>query len=58
MFKSICKNRRFRQAGIILFLNKKDLLTEKLRFSSINISFPDYHGLLNILIMILFIFFF
>jgi guanine nucleotide-binding protein G(o) subunit alpha len=37
---------------MILFLNKKDLFAEKLRFSSINICFPDYTGLLNIFIII------
>src|SRR5271154_4575601 len=48
LFKSICNNRFFRQAGMILFLNKKDLFAEKLRFSSINICFPDYIGLFKI----------
>ncbi|CAF0983322.1 unnamed protein product [Rotaria magnacalcarata] len=45
LFKSICNNRFFRQAGMILFLNKKDLFAEKLRFSSIKICFPEYSGL-------------
>ncbi|CAF0775708.1 unnamed protein product [Adineta steineri] len=45
LFKSICNNRFFRQAGMILFLNKKDLFAEKLRFSSIKICFPEYTGL-------------
>jgi len=44
LFKSICNNRFFRQAGMILFLNKKDLFAEKLRFSSIKICFPEYTG--------------
>ena len=44
LFKSICNNRFFRQAGMILFLNKKDLFAEKLRFSSIKVCFPDYPG--------------
>ena len=44
LFKSICNNRFFRQAGMILFLNKKDLFAEKLRFSSIKICFPEYAG--------------
>jgi hypothetical protein len=52
LFKSICNNRFFRQAGMILFLNKKDLFAEKIRFSPINICFPEYTGLLNILINI------
>ena len=44
LFKSICNNRFFRQAGMILFLNKKDLFAEKLRFSSIKVCFPEYTG--------------
>lgn len=44
LFKSICNNRFFRQAGMILFLNKKDLFAEKLRFSSIKVCFPEYAG--------------
>ena len=44
LFQSICNNRFFRQTGMILFLNKKDLFAEKLRFSSIQICFPDYTG--------------
>ena len=47
LFKSICNNRFFRQAGMILFLNKKDLFAEKLRFSSIKICFPEYTGKFN-----------
>jgi hypothetical protein len=57
IFKSICHHPDFRQATIILFLNKKDLFEEKLQFSSINVCFPDYKGLLIMLIMILFILF-
>ena len=44
LFKSISNNRFFRQAGMILFLNKKDLFAEKLRFESIQVCFPDYTG--------------
>ncbi|UJR15775.1 hypothetical protein I4U23_002709 [Adineta vaga] len=44
LFKSICNNRFFQHAGMILFLNKKDLFAEKLRFSPIHICFPDYNG--------------
>jgi hypothetical protein len=51
LFKSICNNRFFRQAGMILFLNKKDLFADKLRFSSIKICFPEYTGLLIELII-------
>lgn len=29
---------------MILFLNKKDLFAEKLRFSSIKVCFPEYTG--------------
>ena len=45
LFKSICNNRFFGQAGMILFLNKKDLFAEKLRFSSIKVCFPEYSGM-------------
>ncbi|CAF2518462.1 unnamed protein product [Rotaria sp. Silwood2] len=44
LFKSICNNRFFRQTGMILFLNKKDLFAEKLRFSSIHTCFSEYTG--------------
>ena len=54
LFKSICNNRFFRQAGMILFLNKKDLFAEKLRFASIHTCFPDYTGLFTNLFKIFF----
>ncbi|CAF0769164.1 unnamed protein product [Adineta ricciae] len=44
LFKSICNNRFFQHAGMILFLNKKDLFAEKLRFSPIGTYFSDYNG--------------
>ena len=47
LFDSICNNKWFVNTSIILFLNKKDLFAEKLRFSSIKTCFPEYTGLLN-----------
>ncbi|CAF0728877.1 unnamed protein product [Didymodactylos carnosus] len=44
LFKSIVNNRWFKQAGMILFLNKKDLYAEKLRFSPLTVCFPEYTG--------------
>jgi len=44
LFDSICNNRWFMDTSIILFLNKKDLFTEKIMYSPLSICFPDYTG--------------
>jgi len=44
LFDSICNSRWFFQTSIILFLNKIDLLNEKLPHSHLADYFPDYTG--------------
>jgi guanine nucleotide-binding protein G(i) subunit alpha len=44
LFDSICNSRWFVKTSIILFLNKKDLLAEKLPKSPLGKYFPDFTG--------------
>jgi hypothetical protein len=44
LFESICNSRWFLNTSIILFLNKKDLFAEKIKFISIRTCFKDYDG--------------
>ncbi|KAK9736283.1 guanine nucleotide-binding protein subunit alpha, variant 2 [Basidiobolus ranarum] len=44
LFDSICNSRWFIKTSIILFLNKIDLLKEKLSISPMKDFFPDYQG--------------
>ena len=44
LFNSICNNKWFIDTNIILFLNKKDLFSEKIRRSPLTIAFPEYKG--------------
>lgn len=44
VFDSVCQSGWFRDSGIILFLNKIDLLQEKIMYSDLNRYFPDYKG--------------
>jgi len=44
LFDDICNNPFFLTTAIILFLNKKDLFSEKIRHSTIVSAFPDYSG--------------
>lgn len=44
LFESICNNRWFEETSIILFLNKKDLFSEKIIKSPLTIAFPEYTG--------------
>ncbi|KAJ1310788.1 hypothetical protein OPQ81_009308 [Rhizoctonia solani] len=41
---SICESEYFRSTNIILFLNKNDLFSEKVKKSPIRRYFPDYEG--------------
>jgi hypothetical protein len=45
LFDSICNSPWFTSTPIILFLNKSDLLREKLKTSPIENHFPDYTGM-------------
>ena len=44
LFDSICNNKWFVDTSIILFLNKKDLFSEKIKYSPLNVCFPEYKG--------------
>lgn len=45
LFKQICNSRWFKDAAMILFLNKKDLFEIKIKKVPISICFPEYQGL-------------
>jgi guanine nucleotide-binding protein G(i) subunit alpha len=44
LFGSICNNRLLKDACMILFLNKKDILERKIQYSPLTQCFPDYTG--------------
>ena len=44
LFDSICNNKWFIDTSIILFLNKKDLFNEKIKYSPLTVCFPEYKG--------------
>lgn len=44
IFETIVNNRVFSDVSIILFLNKKDLLEEKVKLVSIKDYFPEFSG--------------
>ncbi|XP_036923244.1 guanine nucleotide-binding protein G(z) subunit alpha [Sturnira hondurensis] len=44
LFDSICNNNWFVNTSLILFLNKKDLLAEKIRRIPLTVCFPEYKG--------------
>ncbi|KAL3072521.1 hypothetical protein niasHS_017495 [Heterodera schachtii] len=44
LFESICNSRWFINTSIILFMNKKDLFAEKIKFISIRTCFKEYDG--------------
>ena len=44
LFDSICNNKWFVETSIILFLNKKDLFEQKIKYSPLTICFPEYKG--------------
>ena len=48
LFDSICNNKWFTETSIILFLNKKDLFSDKITKSPLSLCFPDYQGYLFI----------
>ena len=52
LFDSICNNRWFESTSIILFLNKKDLFSEKIVKSPLTICFPEYTGLLCVCVCV------
>jgi len=44
LFKEICNTRWFSNTAMILFLNKKDLFTDKIKRVDLSICFPEYRG--------------
>ena len=44
LFNSICNSQWFEKTSIILFLNKTDLFAKKIKYSHLNICFPEYDG--------------
>lgn len=44
LFDSICNNNWFVSTSLILFLNKKDLLAQKIRRTPLTVCFPEYSG--------------
>ena len=44
VFSTICNNRWFLKASMLLFLNKKDVFDEKILYSSLTKCFPCYTG--------------
>jgi len=42
LFDTICNSTRFAATNIVLFLNKQDILTEKVKKVSLKNSFPDF----------------
>ena len=44
LFQTICQYPWFKNSSIILFLNKKDLLEEKVKTSHLADYFADYEG--------------
>ena len=44
IFDTIVNNRCFRNVSVILFFNKTDLLTEKIKHKNIHDYFPDFDG--------------
>jgi len=45
LFDSICNSKWFVDTSIILFLNKKDLFEQKIKYSPLTVCFPDYQGI-------------
>ena len=44
LFESICNNKWFTQTPIIIFLNKRDLFAEKIKYSPLTTCFSEYDG--------------
>lgn len=44
LFNSICNHRYFAATSIVLFLNKKDVFTEKIKKAHLSMCFPEYDG--------------
>ena len=51
LFKTIITYPWFQHSSVILFLNKKDLLEDKIMYSHLVDYFPEYDGQSNLLII-------
>lgn len=47
LFQVTIMSQWFQRSSVILFLNKKDLLEEKIMYSDLAVNFPDYDGMLT-----------
>ena len=56
LFKTIITYPWFQNSSVILFLNKKDLLEEKIVYSHLVDYFPEYDGMSIVLFITLFVF--
>jgi hypothetical protein len=48
LFQVTIMSQWFQRSSVILFLNKKDLLEEKIMYSDLAVHFPDYDGMLTL----------
>ena len=46
LFQVTIMSRWFQRSSVMLFLNKTDLLEEKIMYSDLAVYFPDYKGML------------
>jgi hypothetical protein len=46
LFQVTIMSRWLQRSSVMLFLNKKDLLEEKIMYSDLAVYFPDYKGML------------
>lgn len=46
LFQVTIMSQWFQRSSVMLFLNKKDLLEEKIMYSDLAVHFPDYNGML------------
>jgi len=44
LFGQICNSKHFALTNMVLFLNKRDLFSEKIKKSPITVAFPEYAG--------------
>ena len=44
LFSTICNNRWFTKSSLLLFLNKKDVFDQKIKYSPLSTCFQDYTG--------------
>jgi hypothetical protein len=45
LFQVTIMSQWFQRSSVVLFLNKKDLLEEKIMYSDLALHFPDFNGM-------------